>query len=53
MQLELRSSLKEKCQQFHEQGQLVSAQKVSQFIADVLLKTSDHDFSSKEWRFEP
>lgn len=58
MQLELRSSsedklpVREKFQQFHEQGQLVSTEKVSQFITSVLLDTTDHDFAAKEWRFE-
>ena len=58
MQLELRSSseeklpVREKFQQFHEQRQLASTEKVSQFIASILLETNDHDFSAKEWRFE-
>lgn len=58
MQLELRSSsedtlpVREKFQQFHEQRQLVSTEKVSQFITSVLLETSDQDFSAKEWRLE-
>lgn len=58
MQLELRSSsegvlpVREKFQQFHEQGQLASTEKVSQFITSVMLDTTDHDFSAKEWRCE-
>lgn len=58
MQLELRTSaqeklpVREKFQQFHEHGQLAPAEKVAEFIANVLLETTDQVFSEKEWRFE-
>lgn len=58
LQLELRTCSKdtlpgrEKYQQHHEQGQLVSTDKVSSFIASILLDTTDQHFSAKEWRFE-
>jgi benzil reductase ((S)-benzoin forming) len=58
MQLELRSStaeklpVREKFQKLYEQGQLVSAEQISQFIIKVLFETTDEEFSEKKWRFE-
>ncbi|MCD6048521.1 MAG: NAD(P)-dependent dehydrogenase, short-chain alcohol dehydrogenase family [Gammaproteobacteria bacterium] len=58
MQQELRSSSKEKFpeqerfQKLYDQHQLLSPEKVSKFIAHVLLNTSDEEFAKKEWRME-